>query len=83
MTTELQALREFIRSETGFDGDIDPDLDLMDASILDSFNIVVLATFIQERFEIELEPEDLVRTNLSSLSSILLLIHRRKGAVRL
>jgi acyl carrier protein len=82
MTTELQTLQDFIRSETGFKGVLDPDLDLMEAKILDSFNIVVLATFIQDRFAVELEPEDLVRANLCKLSSILLLIEKKKGAVR-
>jgi acyl carrier protein len=82
MTTELQTLQEFIRSETGYAGALDPDLDLMNAKILDSFNIVVLASFIQQRFEIELEPEDVVRANLCKLSSILLLIERKKSSVR-
>ena len=82
MTTELQALQDFIRGETGYIGALDPHMDLMEAKILDSFNIVVLATFIQQHFEIELEPEDVVRANLCKLSSILLLIDRKKGALR-
>lgn len=82
MTTELEALREFIGAETGFKGELDPELDLMDAKILDSFNIVMLATFIQDRFDVELEAEDLVRVNLCKLSSILHLIEKKRSAVR-
>jgi acyl carrier protein len=82
MTTELEVLQQFIRGETGYKGELDPDLDLLEAKVLDSFNIVVLATFIQGRFDVELEPEDLVRANLSKLSSILVLIERKKSAVR-
>ena len=82
MTTELEALREFIRAETGYKGELDPELDLMEAKILDSFNIVVLASFIQDRFDVELEAEDLVRANLCRLSSILLLIEKKRSAIR-
>jgi acyl carrier protein len=79
MTTELQVLQEFIRGETGFKGELHPDLDLMEGKVLDSFNIVVLATFIQSRFEVELEADDLVRANLNKLSSILLLIEKKRN----
>ena len=82
MTSELEALRNFIRAETGYKGELDPDLDLMEAKIVDSFNIVVLATFIEERFEVELEAEDFVRANLCKLSSMLNLVERKRSSVR-
>jgi acyl carrier protein len=80
MATELEVLREYIRNETGYEGELDADADLLENKILDSFNIVELAMFIQDRFDIELEAEDLVRVNLSKLSSMLALIHRKKAA---
>lgn len=80
MTTELEILCDYIRMEMGYDGNLDPDVDLLEAKILDSFNIVELAVFIQERFQIELEAEDVVRTNLSTLSSMISLIKMRKIA---
>ena len=79
MTDELQVLREYIKSEMGYSGDIDPNVDLLEKTILDSFSIVKVAMFIQERFRIELEAEDLVRANLATLSSMVALIARRKG----
>jgi acyl carrier protein len=82
MTTELDALREFIRAETSYKGELDIDLDLMEAKVLDSFNVVVLATFIQDRFDVELEAEDLVRANLCKLSSMLLLIEKKRSGIR-
>jgi acyl carrier protein len=82
MKNDLEVLRDFIRGETGYKGELDPELDLIEAKILDSFNIVVVATFIQERFDVELDGEDLVRANLYKLSSMLLLIERKKSAVR-
>jgi len=78
MATELDILCDYIRTEMGYDGNLDPEVDLLEAKILDSFNIVELAVFIQERFQIELEAEDVVRNNLSTLSSMISLIKMRK-----
>jgi D-alanine--poly(phosphoribitol) ligase subunit 2 len=80
MSTELEILREYIRSQMGHKGDLNPDVDLFEGKILDSFNIVELAMFIQDRFRIELEAEDLVRANLATLSNMISLIGRRKAA---
>lgn len=79
MITELEILRDYIRSEMGYDGDVDADTDLLEEQILDSFSIVQMALFIQDRFGVELEAEDLVRANLANLSSMVALIDRRKA----
>ena len=76
---EYDVLIEYIRSETGFEGPMGPDEDLLEAGVLDSFNIVSLAMFAQERFEVEFEGEDLVRDNLARLSSLVALIRQRRG----
>lgn len=78
--TDLDTLREYIRHETGYEGDLDPDLDLLEKQILDSFSIVQWALFIQERFRIELEAEELVRDNLSSLAKVMALIDSKRSA---
>lgn len=80
MSTEIDTLAAYIRSETGHAGAINPDDDLLAAGILDSFSIVTLAMFAQEQFGVEFEAEDLVRDNLASLSSLAALIHRRAEA---
>lgn len=80
VNNEQDALTEFIRQEIGYAGELSPDKDLLEAQILDSFNIVQLAAFVQQRFEIELEAEDLVRTNLATLASIAALVRRKKAA---
>ena len=79
MTDTLGVLCDYIRRETGYKGDLSPDVDLLEEKILDSFNVVELAMFIQERFAIELEADDLVRANLAKLSSMVALIDRRQG----
>ncbi len=78
--TDLETLREYIRTETGYEGELDPDLDLLEKQILDSFSIVQWALFIQERFRIELEAEELVRDNLSSLAKVMALIDSKRSA---
>jgi acyl carrier protein len=80
MSTELEVLQEYIRKEVGYAGELSVDADLLDEKILDSFSIVELAMFIQTRFQIELEPEDLVRENLARLSSMVELIREKRAA---
>lgn len=79
MNNEIQQLIDYIRNETGFAGPIGPDDDLLEAGVLDSFNIVSLAMFAQESFEVEFEGEDLVRDNLAKLSSLVALVQRRRA----
>jgi acyl carrier protein len=78
--SDLQVLSDYIRGETGYEGDLAPEVDLLEKQILDSFNIVQWAMFIQEQFRIELEAEDLVRDNLSSLSRVMALIESKRAA---
>ena len=78
--SDLQVLCNYIRDETGYEGDLAPDVDLLEKQILDSFNIVQWAMFIQEQFGIQLEAEELVRDNLSSLSRVMALIDSKRSA---
>ena len=78
MGSEIEVLADYIRNETGHTGAIDPDDDLLEAGILDSFNIVSLAMFAQETFGVEFEGEDLVRDNLASLAKLVALIRARR-----
>ena len=79
MKTEIDLVSDWIRTEANYDGELDPDLDLLETHVLDSFNIVQLAMYLQDEFSIELEAEDLVRENLSKLSSIVALIRLRRS----
>lgn len=82
MDDEFDTLVKYIREETGYTGEVKPDDDLLQARILDSFSIVSLALFAQERFGVEFDEQDLVRDNLARLSSLVSLIRQRKGAER-
>ena len=78
MQTELGILSDYIRNEIGYKGSVDPGADLLDAKILDSFNIIEMAMFIQNRFNVEFEAEDLVRSNLGTLNAMIALINSRR-----
>jgi acyl carrier protein len=75
----IEVLIDYVRKETGYEGALTADEDLLEAGVLDSFNIVSLALFAQERFAVELEGDDLVRDNLAKLSSLAALIERRRA----
>lgn len=82
MNSELELLRNYVRQETGYSGEIDADADLLASEILDSFNIVSVAVFAQEQFGIEFEPEELVRENLARLSNLVALINKKRDVAR-
>ena len=74
---QMEILAEFIRTETGHEGPLGADADLLEAGVLDSFNIVTLAMFAQERFGVEFEGDEMVRDNLASLSALSALITKK------
>jgi acyl carrier protein len=78
MRDEIAVLSDYVRSESGYKGDLDPGADLLESKILDSFSVVQLVVFVQQRFNVEFEAEDLTRANLATLSSIVALIDKRK-----
>jgi len=80
MSDEATIICDYIRDEIGYRGEIHPEADLIEREILDSFSVVELAMFIQTRFGIEFEPEDLVRANLCTLSRLVALIDSKKKA---
>lgn len=77
MSGEVDALSQFFKSELGYEGEIDPSTDLLEEGILDSFNVVEVAMFIQEHYGIELKGEDVTRENFASLNDMIALIRLR------
>ena len=63
----------------GYDGQLNPDVDLLEAQILDSFNIVQLAMFIQDCFGIELEARVSVAPTSLSCRALVALIEKRRA----
>ena len=77
MIDSIKQLSDFIRDEIGYEGHFDPEMDLFDEKILDSFSVVEMAAFIQSVLQVSLKGEDLVRENFSSLNNIAALIEKR------
>jgi acyl carrier protein len=81
MANSTDILLEYIRAELGYRGELDARTDLIERQVLDSFTVVEFAMFIQTHFAIELEPDDFVQTNFSSLASLSALIESKKQAL--
>ena len=80
MTDAIEKLSDYIRDEVGYNGELSPDIDLLEEQILDSFSVVEIATFIQSSFDVQLQGEDLVRENFASLENMAALIDKRLAA---
>ena len=80
MTNAIEKLTEYIRDEVGYNGMLSPHVDLLEEKILDSFSVVEIATYIQSNFDVQLQGEDLVRENFSSLENMAALISKRSAA---
>lgn len=57
----------------------DPTVNLLANHLLDSFDMVNLVTDIEEEFLIELDPEDILPENFTSLQKIQELVEKYKG----
>jgi acyl carrier protein len=79
MSEQFDTIVNYIRDELAHDGDITPDMDLLEEQILDSFSIVQVALFLQEEFEVELEADDLQQENLASVNRMLDLVQRKRA----
>lgn len=58
---------------------IEDDDSFMESGILDSTGILELITFIEERYDIKLDDEELLPENLDSLNNLEAFINRKKN----
>jgi acyl carrier protein len=74
-----QLLRDYIVSTwlSGDSRDFDDDTDLTQAGILDSFSTLDLASFIDARFRIRLEPSDINADSFRNVSSLTCIVQAR------
>ena len=61
------------------EADIEFDTALFSSSLLDSFHMVELVSFIEEEFEIKFRALDLNMSNIDSISAILTYVQSRKS----
>ncbi|MCK4507306.1 MAG: acyl carrier protein [Desulfuromonadales bacterium] len=60
----------------GFLGDAEP---LIDSGIIDSFGIMVLMSFLEEKFSINISGDDLLPENFESIAKISGLVAQKTG----
>jgi len=63
----------------GDDRRIRPDTDFLECGILDSTGVLELVGFLEEKFGIRVEDEELVPDNMNSLEKIALYISKKTG----
>ena len=69
---ELMEILEELRPDVDFENETG----LIDNAILDSFDIVSLVGELNEAFDIEIKPTDLVPENFNSAAAILALVEK-------
>ncbi|MCA9930855.1 MAG: acyl carrier protein [Anaerolineales bacterium] len=76
-----QLLKAHIAEEFMYDrpaSDLDNDLHLIQEGIIDSLGIFMLISFIDDQFDVKIQPDDVVLDNFQSIESIKQLILSRK-----
>ena len=72
MMNELMEILEELRPDVDFENETG----LIDNAILDSFDIVSLVGELNEAFDIEIKPTDLVPENFNSAAAMLALVEK-------
>lgn len=76
------AVKSFIGQELvyGDEAEIDENVDLIERGVIDSMSLLRLVSFLEERYHIEIQDEDLVPDNFRSRRAIEAFITRCLGA---
>ena len=59
--------------------DFDPQLDLLQAGVLESMMMIDLIVWLEDNFEVEIETEDLTPENFNSLDAMVAYLDRAGG----
>jgi len=80
---DLSSIKNFIRTELIYDDekDFDDNTNLIERGIVDSMSLVRLISFIEENCDIQVQDEDIVPENFSSLNKISSFIAERRKHV--
>jgi acyl carrier protein len=77
---DLSSIKTFIRTELIYDDekDFDESTNLIERGIVDSMSLVRLISFLEENYNIQVQDEDIVPENFSSLNTIAGFLARHK-----
>jgi acyl carrier protein len=78
---DLASIKTFIRTELIYDDekDFDENTNLIERGIVDSMSLVRLISFLEENYNIQVQDEDIVPENFSSLTKIASFLGRHKA----
>ena len=79
-----ETLTEKIREEFGEnvpDLEIDPDTRLIDEAVIDSLGVFMVIAFLEERFGLELEPDEVTFDNFATVRAIADLVRAKQATV--
>jgi acyl carrier protein len=78
---DLSSIKNFIRTELIYDDekDFDENTNLIERGIVDSMSLVRLISFIEENYHLQVQDEDIVPENFSSLNRISSFIAERQS----
>jgi len=77
--SQINAVKEFIIENFLFGEEVqlELDTDFFDKGIIDSTGVIELVSFIEERFNISVDDEELIPENLSSLKRVDLFLEKK------
>ena len=81
MTQIVASVTEFITQEIihgSAGGNLDPNLSLLEEGILDSLGLQQLITFLEQKYSITVDDEDLMPENFESVNAIAELIQKNQ-----
>jgi len=78
--TTVALLRDFVVNELHWDENgepLTPDYPLIENHVVDSLGLLILLTFIEERFDVQIDDEELIPENFDTIGAIARLIERK------
>lgn len=75
----LSTVREFVVENFlfGDGGQLEDDTSFMESGIIDSTGILELITFLEEKYEIKIEDDELIPENLDNLQNVARFVDRK------
>jgi acyl carrier protein len=77
----MEKIREIL-IDTRPEYDFLEEVDFIEAGMLDSFDVITLVTELEEQFDIQIDGEDIVPENFSSINAIKDLILKNGGIIK-
>lgn len=80
MVAIVETVKDFITREImhgSVQGSLDPELNLLEEGVLDSLGLQQLITFLEEKYSITVDDEDLLPENFATVNAIAELISKQ------